>query len=293
MKTFAHLIIFSTFVFAVTADAQSPLTADFRSVVEKRLAKDKLKLEDVCPVDTNVVAHRIFQDYGAKYVATSDVKYPTKCVFESEEEVAEFQRGLKTKTATIGGRTIELQAEAMNKLLKAQAAAAKRGLKITPRGASAARRGFADTHRIWLSRFEPALNHWTRRGRISAEAAAAARKMQILDQVAQVIEWEENDLWFSTGFNRSIFSSVAAPGTSQHLSMLALDVAEFGNLNVRKILNEHGWYQTIINDTPHFTFLGLDEDELPERGLRLEFAGQFTFWIPNFPPAEPRPVTKK
>jgi hypothetical protein len=292
VKTLAHLLIFAV-VFATAAHAQSPVTADFRSVVEKRLAKEKLKLEDVCPVDTNVVAYRIFQDYGAKFVATSDVKYPAKCVFESEEEVAEFQRGLKIKTATIGGRTIELQAKAMDQLLKAQKAAAKRGLTITPRGASSARRGYADTHRIWLSRFEPALNHWTRRGRISAEAAAKARKMTTLDQVAQVIEWEKDELWFSTGFNRSIFSSVAAPGTSQHLSMLALDVTEFANLNVRKILNEHGWYQTIINDTPHFTFLGLDEDELPERGLRLEFAGQFTFWIPNFPSAVPNVVTKK
>jgi hypothetical protein len=255
---------------------------DFRSFVEKRLASKKLDLASICPIDENVVARRVFKDYGAMFVATWDVHPPVKCVFTGEDEVAAFQSGVKTKTLTIGNRTIELQAAAMDDLIKARASAAKRGLSITPRGATAARRGYADTLRIWTSRFEPALKHWVARGRIKAADADEARKMETIDQVARVIEWEQDSIWFSTGFNRSIFSSVAAPGTSQHLSMLALDVAEFGNRDVRAILNQHGWFQTIIDDTPHFTYLGLDEKDLPKRGLISETRDGFTFWIPNF-----------
>jgi hypothetical protein len=267
-------------LFALSGSGQT--SVDFRSYVEKRLATKKLDLATICPIDSNVVARRVFKDYGAMFVATWDVQYPDKCVFGSEEEVAAFQSRIKTKTLTIGNRTIELQAAAMDELIKARAAAAKRKLTITPRGATAAKRGYADTLRIWMSRFEPALRHWVARGRIKAEDAETARKMGTIDQVAAVIEWEKDSIWFSTGFNRSIFSSVAAPGTSQHLSMLALDVAEFTNRDVRAILNQHGWFQTIIDDTPHFTYLGLEEKELPKRGLIAETRGGFTFWIPNF-----------
>lgn len=274
------LFIASLFTGIVPAQENGPL--DFRPVVEKRLASKKLKLEDICAIDSNVVARRVFKDYGAMFIAASEVRFPTNCVFASEEEVSAFQGTVKSRTATIGGRTIELQSAAMDALEKARAAAAKRKLSITPRGASAAKRSYADTHRIWKSRFDPALKHWTARGKIKPEDAERAAKMETTDQVAQVIEWEKDSIWFSTGFNRSIFSSVAAPGTSQHLSMLALDVAEFANKDVRAILNEHGWFQTIIDDTPHFTYLGLDEDELPKRGLVAAEKDGYTFWIPNF-----------
>lgn len=279
MKAILTLVLFFPGVGA--AIAQQP-TVDFRTYVEKRLGEKKQKLEDICPIDTNIVARRVFKDYGAMFIATRDVRYPDKCVFSSDEEVAAFQNSVRMKSATIGNRTIELQAAAMDALMAARKEAAGRKLTITPRGASAARRSYADTHRIWLSRFDPALKHWVARGRIAQKEADEAAKMETIDQVARVIEWEQDSIWFSTGFNRSIFSSVAAPGTSQHLSMIALDVAEFGNRDVRAILNRHGWYQTIIDDTPHFTFLGLDEKELPKRGLIADTRGGFTFWIPNF-----------
>lgn len=266
----------------VSAISQKNGPVDFRSAVEKRFAAKKLKLEDICPVDTSLVARRVFKDYGAMFIAASEVRFPDKCVFANEDEVISFQANVESKKATIGNRTIELQAEAMDALMKARSDAAKQKLTITPRGASAAKRSYADTYRIWKSRFDPALKHWVARGKIKPEDAEKAAKMETTDQVEQVIEWEQDSIWFSTGFNRSIFSSVAAPGTSQHLSMIALDVTEFGNKAVRDILNGHGWYQTIIDDTPHFTYLGLDEKELPKRGLIAETRGGFTFWIPNF-----------
>ncbi|MGD9589520.1 MAG: hypothetical protein AB7Q37_14000 [Pyrinomonadaceae bacterium] len=266
----------------IAGQAPIDVPSDFRDAVKKRLEKRGLKLEAVCPVDTDIVAARVFKDYGAMFIASKSVTPPSKCVFANEDEVSDFQASVKTRRERLNGREIELQEAAMDALIDANKVALKKKLKITPRGASASRRGYADTLRIWNSRFDPALAHWVRNGRIKKEDAAKAAAMEANDQVAQVIEWEKDSIWFSTGFNRSIFSSVAAPGTSQHLSMIALDVTEFADKNVRAILNDHGWFQTIIDDTPHFTYLGLDEDELPKRGLIQVPREGFIFWIPNF-----------
>jgi hypothetical protein len=63
--------------------------------------------------------------------------------------------------------------------------------------------------------------------------------------------------------------------------MLAFDANEFLDARVREILAAHGWFQTVLSDLPHFTFLGLKEDELPSRGLKcVEAVGQ-RFWIPD------------
>jgi hypothetical protein len=50
---------------------------------------------------------------------------------------------------------------------------------------------------------------------------------------------------------------------------------------VRQILAENGWFQTVLSDLPHFTYLGLAERELPDHGLKsVEVNGQ-NFWIPD------------
>ncbi len=274
---------FAVFILVVTGSSSfgQPKVQDFQKVVEDRLRDKDMTLTAVCPIETNIVAHRVFKDYGAMFIA-DDVKWPTKCVFANEAEVTAFQETVKTKSEVINGTTVVLQEEAMEALIKARKEAAKRGLTITPRGGSASKRSFGDTARIWNSRFEPGLKYWIGKRKLTAAQAEAARRLDVIAQVAQVIEWEKNEWWFSTGFNRSIFSSVAAPGTSQHLSMLALDVSEFANKEVRAVLNHYGWYQTIIDDTPHFTYIGRDEGDLPNHGLRAEPRGGFTFWIPNF-----------
>ena len=56
---------------------------------------------------------------------------------------------------------------------------------------------------------------------------------------------------------------------------------EFPDARVREILAAEGWFQTVLSDLPHFTFLGLAENELPDRGLKsLRVNGQ-KFWIPD------------
>ena len=49
--------------------------------------------------------------------------------------------------------------------------------------------------------------------------------------------------------------------------MLAFDVNEFDNPRVREILAKHGWFQTVLSDLPHFTYLGLKEKDLPKEWI--------------------------
>lgn len=235
-----------------------------------------------CRTDSASLAATIFREYGSVFAAARSVVVPPVCIFTSDTEVADFQARLDTKRARIGSAEIELQSAAMDTLLRAVEEAKERGLRITPLdGSVAGRRSFADTLRIWNSRFLPALNYWVARGRIGKGAAERVRLMPINEQVAQVFVWEADGLYFSTGKNRPIMSSVAPPGTSQHLSLLAFDVVQAGNAKVRRILNQNGWFQTVVNDTPHFTYLGVPESELPSRGLRKVVRGGVAYWIPK------------
>ena len=101
------------------------------------------------------------------------------------------------------------------------------------------------------------------------------------DQVAEVLELEKNEIFFSKDLSKSILYSIAAPGSSQHIAMLAFDVNEFQNPRVREILADHGWFQTVLSDLPHFTFLGLKQEDLPRHGLKSVVVHEQTFWIPN------------
>src|SRR5205085_2247542 len=80
---------------------------------------------------------------------------------------------------------------------------------------------------------------------------------------AAVLELERAGLFFSKDLSKSILRSVAAPGASQHLAMLAFDASEFQDARVRDLLARCGWFQTVLSDLPHFTYLGLEESELP------------------------------
>lgn len=207
---------------------------------------------------------------------------PPVCIFSSEQEVSQFQERAGYKTETIGYDDIELQPEAMKALLKAREEAQKEGLDITPRdGPEAARRTYADSQELWDTRFLPALDYWMAQGRLTEAQVARLKGLPLHNQIAEVLELEKSGVYFSKDLSKSILYSIAAPGTSQHIAMLAFDVTEFDNPRVREILAKHGWFQTVLSDLPHFTFLGLKEKDLPKNGLKsVEVDGQ-TFWIPN------------
>jgi hypothetical protein len=253
----------------------------FYAALKKALRERKLKLETVCDTD-DPVSRRVLEDYGAMFLADTNVLPPPVCMFTSEAEVLKFQTEAQSTAALIGGARIELQPAAMNALLAAREEARASGVDITPRGGEeAARRGYDDTLRLWNTRFLPALTHWNKLGRLSKEQGARLRNLPLRDQVREVLELEKGGIFFSKDFSKSILYSIAAPGTSQHIAMLALDVDQFMNERVRRILARHGWFQTVKSDLPHFTYLGLEEKDLPSRGLRAVVSGKQLFWIPN------------
>jgi hypothetical protein len=263
----------------VKNEAAAPV--DFYKALRSALHERGLRIEEVCD-RTDPVERRILEDYGAVFVASPSILPPPVCVFKSEADVVRFQTEAKFKAAVIGGARIELQPAAMDALQAAREEARREGLDITPRGgAEAARRSYEDTVRLWNTRFLPALSYWMKRGRLTREEVARLKSLSLTEQVREVLELEQEGIYFSKDFSKSILYSIAAPGTSQHIMMLALDVDQFLDARVRRILARHGWFQTVKSDLPHFTYLGLGERELPARGLRAVTSGSQLFWIPN------------
>lgn len=253
----------------------------FYEVLPKALKKRKTTVETICP-PLDAVARRILEDYGAIFVANKKVKTPPVCMFTSEAQVEKFQDEADYITETIAGADIELQPAAMKALVKAREEAQEEGLDITPRdGPEAARRSYADSLELWDTRFLPGLDYWLAQGRLSEDEVARLKALSRREQIAAVLELEKSGVYFSKDLSKSILYSIAAPGTSQHIAMLAFDVNEFDDPRVREILAKHGWFQTVLSDLPHFTYLGLKEKDLPKNGLKsVEVDGQ-KFWIPN------------
>jgi len=253
----------------------------FYQALKQLLPERGLTLAQLCP-DGDAVAQRVLHDYGAMFVGAESIVPPPVCVFTSESDVSQFQQAAGWAAATIGEATVELQPAAMAALLRARERANSEGLDITPRdGAEAARRDYADTVRLWNSRFLPALAHWQKKGRLTTEQNDRLRALPINSQVSEVLELEREGIFFSKDLSKSVLYSIAAPGSSQHIAMLAFDVNEFFKPRVREIMAAEGWFQTVLSDLPHFTFLGLVENRLPQHGLKAVEANGQKFWIPD------------
>ncbi len=232
-------------------------------------------------IPTDAVGKKMLREYGAVFVAGNGAVPPDTVVFKNEAEVAAWQRNIKSLTENIAGFEIELQAAAMKAYKKAIKEAAQNDLTITPRCADSARRIYAETVVLWASRVNPALLHWIEKGRLTEAQAGKIRSLSPFEQVPEIFKLESKGMFFSKDLSKSIVYSVAPPGTSQHLSMLALDVEEHNSREVREILANHDWFQTVISDLPHFTYLGISENELSNHGLKKITDGGRDFWIPD------------
>lgn len=230
---------------------------------------------------TDDAGRLLLKEYGSVFVARGGVTPPNTVVFRDQAEVSSFQSSLKTSSQSIGGFTLELQTAAMNDLMKAIDEAKSQGLSILPRDRDSAKRSYDETIELWKSRIEPALKHWVGKGRMTQAEADALRALPIYEQVPAVLKLEQQGIYFAKDLSKSIIYSVAPPGTSQHLSMLALDVKEHENPQVRAILAKHNWYQTVVSDLPHFTYLGSPEADLAKLGLKKSNDDGRTFWLPE------------
>jgi hypothetical protein len=224
----------------------------------------------------------LLREYGAVFLARKGAVPPRKVIFRDEADVVGFQRSVEVESKVIDGHTVELQRAAMESLSESIEDARKAGLSITPRGADSARRDYEDTRRLWASRVEPGMKYWVAKGRVSPVEAKRILALSAFEQVPEILRLEQSGIFFAKSLDKSIIYSVAPPGTSQHLSMLAFDVAEFDDARVRMILARHGWFQTVASDLPHFTYLGASEKDLPGLGLteRADKTGR-VFWVPD------------
>ncbi len=229
------------------------------------------------------VERRLLAEYGAVFVTRAQP--PPRVIFSGPEEVDSFQNSLAIRGSTFGAHYIELQAEAMDALLASASELSREGLTLTARAADSGRRSYQETIGLWTRNVTRGLEHWTALGRLSEDRARLIRALAPADQVAPVLDLEQADqIYFGTYFDKSILYSVAAPGASQHLSLLAFDAAEFQEPATAETLARHGWHQTVAYDFPHFTYLGYTGGELPGLGLKQivrEYNHKpFSFWVP-------------
>lgn len=257
------------------------------NLLQKRVSPDDSLFERNLPAGINSfdendeVSKRILKDYGAIFVAQNNVITPPKIIFKDEEDCLSWQTKVSSKRENFGGIEIELQTAAMNDLIAARDEMRGKKLNITARGTWAARRSYKDTEKIWATRIKPGLIFWTRRGKLNSAEAGRIRSLAPAAQIAEILRLESKGMFFSKDFSKSVLYSATPPGASQHLSMLAVDINENGNSNVRSILAKHGWFQTVASDVPHFTYLGVSENKLPALGLKKIVKDNRIYWIPD------------
>jgi hypothetical protein len=242
------------------------------------------RLEQAFSSVSSSVERRLFSEYGAIFTTTATP--PPAVIFADALEVEQFQASLNVRRAQIGDFEIELQSQAMETLVSAVEEIGGQNGRITARASDSGARSYQDTAGLWLRNVTRGLEHWESLGHISAGHAQVVRDLPPVDQVAVILDLEEKQqLFFGTYFDRSILYSVAAPGASQHLSLLAFDVAEYEDGEVERVLGLHGWYRTVPNDLPHFTYLGHTRESLANKGLMLvtrQYGDRsYSFWIPN------------
>lgn len=186
-------------------------------------------------------AYILLRAYGAAWVnQESAITLPSTVIFADEQETLDFQANLKMAKVD-GSRDCYLQESAAIALNKAQ--------KLTNiplksgYGASDCTRSFATNLRFW----HKYANNKT------------------LEKVKQ-------------GKETAILGIVAPPGTSQHLWGLAVDL-RVSHDRQRQALNQYGWFQTVENDVPHWTYVGLSEDELSQFGFQNKVVRGITYWL--------------
>ena len=252
-------------------------------------AEDELSARFLAAIKTHRVAvpddrlgRRLLAEYGALYVCkAAGVSFPEVMRFADQPALTRFQTAAHPTAVKLGRTVIELQPPAAQALEEALSDAKREHLTISARGGpSAARRSMSEATGFWKKRVENALAHWTKAGKLTPARAAAIRAMPLAEQIEAALEEEDQGHFFALSLDKTVLRSTAPPGSSQHHAMLALDVEEHESAKVRALLARHGWFQTVVSDLPHFTYLGAAESELAGLGLGRVEAESRTWWLP-------------
>lgn len=188
----------------------------------------------------NTYEHILLKAYGAVFInQQSEIKLPTKVILETEEETQEFQESLQLALVK-GTKECYLQKAAAEAFNQARLVI---DIPLKSGYSGDCTRSFQTTVRFW----QKYTNNRT------------------LEQVKQ-------------GKETKILNLVAPPGTSQHLWGLALDLG-VSKPAQREALNQNGWFQTVENDQPHWTYLGWNQEDLLKFGLKDKIVNGITYWL--------------
>ncbi|MBW4633938.1 MAG: D-alanyl-D-alanine carboxypeptidase family protein [Iphinoe sp. HA4291-MV1] len=189
----------------------------------------------------NTFEYILLRAYGSVFVNQKpEIKLPQKVVFTNEQETKQFQSTLILSKVN-GTSNCYLQKLATDALNRARTQV-QIPLK-SGYGTSDCTRSFATNLRFW----QKYANNNT------------------LEQVRQ-------------GKEIKILGVVAPPGASQHIWGLAVDL-RVSNEVQKQALNQNGWYQTVENDIPHWTYVGLSEEKLTELGFQNKVVRDITYWV--------------
>lgn len=182
----------------------------------------------------------LLRAYGTIFINQNpEIKLPSKVILDNEQETEDFQQNLQL-TLIAGTEECYLQKAAADAFNKARSII---DIPLRSGYSGDCMRSYATTLRFWQK----------------------YTNSSTLEQVKQ-------------GKETNILSLVAPPGTSQHLWGLALDLG-VSNPVQRQVLNENGWFQTVVKDTPHWTYLGWDEESLLKFGLQEKIVQGITYWV--------------
>lgn len=218
----------------------SSLTANLNlSAKERFLAAIQSKLPIVPPAGN--YEYILLRAYGAAFINPNpEIKLPPKIVFADDKEVKAFQATL-TMGKVNNTNDCYLQKAAANAFNRAKAQVAI-ALK-SGYGASDCTRDFATNLRFW-------------------------RKYAHNKTLEKIKEGKET----------KILGIVAPPGASQHLWGLAIDL-QVTNAKQKQALYQNGWFQTVEDDIPHWTYLGEPLDKLAELGLQNKVVRGASYWV--------------
>lgn len=183
----------------------------------------------------------LLRQYGAVFVNNNpEIKLPPTVVFVSDGETKTYQDTLN-KALVKAGNQCYLQKVAADALN--QAMIQKRFSLKSGYGSGDCTRTFATNLRFW-------------------KKYANNNTLELVRQ----------------GKETRILGVVAPPGTSQHLWGLAIDL-RVSNSQQRTALNQNGWFQTVENDIPHWTYLGVSESDLIKLGFNQKIVRGITYWL--------------
>lgn len=251
--------------------------------------------ERYLPWPVGSVEQRLASEYGAPIAAAQDsVRRPRRLVYDNPDSLSALRRSLDLDSARVAGTMVVLQRPALSALRRAIHDAALLRKRITPRGGrTAALRDDQSAREFWLRRVALGLGRAVSAGALSQAASDSILHLGGVAQIAAVLRLEDRGMMFGLDGRKSILHSAAPPGSSQHLVGYAFDLEEHADSIVRGVLEARGFWQTVAEDEPHFTYLGWpDSTALEARGLVRKVAALRRYWVPNPPglPVEPSRV---